>query len=258
MKFTVPEDQLNKIIYAYHHDPFEVLGPHVVDLNGAPAVSVRAFLPTAEQAWVVPGPDAGLGETPSPMARRKDTGFFEAQFSGQAKVFPYELRFVDKAGDEFQGPDTYSFPPVLGDLDLHLFAEGNHYRTYDRLGAHVMAVEGVQGVHFAVWAPNAMRVSVVGDFNHWDGRRNAMRVRGGTGVWELFVPGLGEGTIYKFEIKTRYDTILTKADPQAFFSEVRPKTASVVWNIDKHTWQDEEWMAQRAAADHLHAPSLHV
>ena len=254
MKFTVPQDQVNRIIYAYHHDPFEVLGPHVVDLDGAPAVSVRAFLPFADEAWVVPAKTAGKALKPHRFARLEGTDFFEAQYPGQDTVFPYKLRELGKDGQQRERLDPYAFPPVLGDLDLFLFGEGNHFHTYEKLGAHVMEVEGVKGVLFAVWAPNALRVSVVGDFNGWDGRRNPMRVRGGSGVWELFLPDLDEGAVYKYEIKTHYDTVLTKTDPQAFFNEVRPKTASVVWNIDKHAWQDGAWMAQRAADQPARAP----
>jgi len=254
MQFTVPQDQLYRIVYAYHHDPSEVLGPHVVDLNGAPAISVRAFLPSAEEAWVVPQTDGSTGLEPQPLERQEGTDFFEAQFPGQSSIFPYKLRVLGKDGEWREELDPYAFPPLLGDLDLYLFGEGNHYHAYEKLGAHVMEVTGVKGVLFAVWAPNALRVSVVGDFNGWDGRRNPMRVRGGTGVWELFLPGLDEGTVYKYEVKTQYDTVLLKADPQAFYSEMRPKTASVVWNIDKHAWQDGAWMAQRAQSNLLEGP----
>ena len=182
------------------------------------------------------------------------TDFFEAQFPGQTEIFPYQIRTLDKAGQEHQGPDPYSFLPVLGDLDLQLFNEGNHLRTYEKLGAHIMEVGGVRGVLFAVWAPNAMRVSVIGDFNNWDGRRHPMRERGSSGIWELFVPGLAEGEKYKYEIKTQYNTILQKTDPQGFAAEMRPKTASVVWDISKHVWDDEAWLDRRAASDPLREP----
>jgi 1,4-alpha-glucan branching enzyme len=252
MNFTVPEDQLNRIIYAYHHDPFEVLGAHIVALKGQPIVSVRAFLPLAQEAWVVVEP-AGTA-TAHPMTRLTGTDFFEAQFPDRREIFPYELRISRKVGGVSQQPDPYAFSSVLGDLDLYLFGEGNLYHAYEKLGSHVITHGGARGVSFAVWAPNAVRVSVVGDFNGWDGRRCPMRVRGGTGVWELFIPGLDEGTLYKYEIKTRYDTVLVKADPMAFYAEMRPKTASVAWDIDKHAWGDAAWMAQRANTDILRAP----
>jgi 1,4-alpha-glucan branching enzyme len=143
---------------------------------------------------------------------------------------------------------------VLGDLDLQLFNEGNHFRTYEKLGAQIMTLDGAAGVLFTVWAPNAVRASVVGDFNGWDGRRHPMRVRGSSGLWELFIPDLHQGTTYKFEIKTQSDTIRIKADPQAFTSEVRPRTASVVWDTSGFEWHDQEWMAQRAKANYLVQP----
>ena len=143
--------------------------------------------------------------------------------------------------------DTYAFPFLLTEFDLYLMGEGRHYDAYEKLGAHLKTVDGVTGVHFAVWAPNARRVSVVGDFNHWDGRVNPMRFRGSSGIWELFIPELGEGTIYKFEIVGQQNVVLPlKADPYAFASELRPHNGSVVARIDKHHWNDSAWMNERA------------
>ncbi len=254
MPFHIPQDQLDRILYAYHHDPFEVLGAHVVESEGRPVVAIRALLPFAEQAWVVPLAGRPAGSAPVQMVRMEGTDFFEAEFPGEADVFLYEIRTLDKDGEIRQGRDPYSFLPVLGELDLLLFNEGNHHRTYEKIGAHLMQIDDVAGVFFAVWAPNAARVSVVGDFNGWDGRRHPMRERGSSGIWELFIPGLGEGTIYKYEIKTKVDTILLKADPQGFFAEQRPKTASIVWDITKHSWADDPWLAARGERDPLRAP----
>ena len=195
---TAPVDEIAQILRAEHGDPFHILGMHLVEVQGKAAVAIRAFLPRAHDAWVVRGPGEGGAV---PLRRIHADGFFEAVFPGEQAMFPYRLR-TDYAGQhEFEDP--YRFPPVLSDFDLHLLAEGTHHKTYEKLGAHVMEIAGVRGVAFAVWAPNAQRVSVVGNFNHWDGRQHPLRVRGATGVWEIFIPGLREGEIYKFEIKGR-------------------------------------------------------
>ena len=138
---------------------------------------------------------------------------------------------------------------VLTDFDLHLLGEGTHYRNYERLGAHIQMHRGFQGVNFAVWAPNAQRVSVIGNFNHWDGRRHPMGNRGATGIWELFIPDLCQGEVYKYEVKSRHGGYLVeKSDPYGFAAEMRPRTASVVWDVTKFEWNDQEWLAKRAAA----------
>lgn len=263
MIFTVTQDEINKILYAYHYDPFQVLGAHVVEQGDTRLIAVRAFLPQAEEAWVIPA----QGE-PQPFQRLEGSDMFEAQLPigpeafDEQSFFPpdhltpprYLIRYLGKDGQEHQGYDPYSFMPILGDLDLQLFNEGNHMRTYEKLGAQMMVHQGVSGVQFAVWAPNAARVSIIGDFNAWDGRRHQMRVRGSSGIWELFVPGLAEGTAYKYEIKTRADTLLQKADPHGFFAELRPNTASIVWDINKHVWQDDAWLAARRQRDPLKMP----
>ncbi|MCU0507759.1 MAG: 1,4-alpha-glucan branching protein GlgB [Anaerolineae bacterium] len=247
---TITADQLNRIVHAYHHDPFEVLGAHALTHGGRDLVAIRAFLPMAEKAWVVRESSA----EPIPFERAPKTDFFEALFPGETEVFKYEIRTLDKDGVTRQVKDPYTFLPVLGDLDLQLFNEGNHYRTYEKLGAQIMTHQGVTGVCFAVWAPNAARVSVIGDFNGWDGRRHPMRQRGSSGIWELFIPDLGEGALYKYEIKTKGDAVLQKTDPHGFWAEFRPKTGSVVWDIDKHTWGDQAWIAKRDAAKPLREP----
>ncbi len=198
--------------------------------------------------------DSGDARDPQPMTRLEGTDFFEALIQGDPNAFRYELRTLDRDGQVRQAADPYSFPPVLGDLDLQLFNEGNHLRTYEKLGAQVVRLNTVAGVLFAVWAPNASRVSVVGDFNAWDGRRHPMRVRGSSGIWELFIPGLGQGTKYKYEIKSKSGAILLKTDPQGFFAEIRPKTASVVWDVSEFVWHDVDWLTRRAATDYLRSP----
>ncbi len=202
------------IIAGHHADPFSYLGPHT---EGDRAV-VRVFLPDADR--VVAVDEGGEHE----LARLDAAGLFAGPLDG-AQHYRLRARFGD---NEVEMEDPYRFPPVLSDFDLYLLGEGNHLKMYDRLGAHPMVMEGVAGVAFAVWAPNARRVSVVGDFNFWDGRRHAMRVRG-NGYWEIFVPGAKSDDKYKYEIVARDGTLLPlKSDPFAFSSEMRPATASVV------------------------------
>jgi 1,4-alpha-glucan branching enzyme len=241
--------ELDQIIRGEHADPFHILGAHPVKVEDESAVAVRAFHPDVAALWVVRGADA------TPMALVHPQGFFEAVFRGESQVFPYRLRARTGSGFEWEFDDPYRHSPVLSDFDLHLFAEGTHYKTYEKFGAHLIEHEGLRGVAFALWAPNAQRVSVVGNFNHWDGRRHPMRVRGSTGVWELFIPGLDEGEVYKYEIKGRHGGFLgLKADPYAFSSEERPKTASVVHNLRRFEWRDADWLAGRERRQALDAP----
>jgi 1,4-alpha-glucan branching enzyme len=251
---AVPEE-IDLILRGEHSDPFHILGAHPVTVNNKPAVAIRAFLPEAAKAWVLREGEQGRRAEKLLLERIDADGFFERVYPGQSQVFPYRLRVKDHQGYEWEFEDPYRFPPVLSDFDLHLMGEGTHYQKYERMGAHLREIEGVRGVAFALWAPNAKRVSVVGNFNHWDGRRHPMRVRGGSGIWELFVPGLAEGEVYKYEIKSMYNDFLgTKADPYGFSSEVRPKTASMVADITRYEWHDEQWMAERPRRQALDAP----
>lgn len=243
--------EIDQIVHSAHRDPFAILGAHKVRKSNKQSVAVRAFLPDAAQAAVI---DHETGAE-YPMKRLHPDGFFEAMFRDRAEVFRYRLKKIDYNGVASTFVDPYSLLPVLSDFDLYLIAEGTHNRQYEKLGAHRMTVEGFEGVLFAVWAPNALRVSVVGDFNQWDGRRHMMRVRGTTGIWELFIPGLDDGTIYKFEVKSRFKGYLAeKADPYAFFSELRPKSASIVWDLDSYQWSDGDWMQSRASKNWFEAP----
>jgi 1,4-alpha-glucan branching enzyme len=245
---TIPRDQIDLIVRASHWDPFQLLGPHPEDGG----VAVRAFLPQARDAEVVAIGDGGQH---FPMQRIHADGLYEAHLPGRSCGFEYRLRITDEHGHAQEIIDPYRFPPLLSDYDLHLIGEGTHYRKYEKLGAHVAVIDGVQGVHFGVWAPNAQRVSVVGNFNDWDGRRHPMRVRGGSGVWELFIPGLRENDLYKFEIKSRWgDYLAVKADPYGFFFEMRPRTAAIVFDVDRYEWHDGDWMRARPQFDWLHAP----
>jgi 1,4-alpha-glucan branching enzyme len=254
MKTTLNSDQIHRIVHAYHHDPFQVLGAHVVTVEDRQAVAIRAFLPQAREVTVLAAEDAPPGKTAYPMVRVHDDGLYEALCADRNVIFGYQLQIVDHEGHSWTIVDPYSFLPQLSDYDLQLLGEGNHHRSYEKLGAHTMEVGGVAGTLFSVWAPNARRVSVVGSFNRWDGRQHPMRVRGGSGIWELFIPGLGEGELYKFELVGQGGRVYEKADPHGFYAELRPRTASVIWDVDKHTWGDGEWMERRAQVDPLEQP----
>jgi 1,4-alpha-glucan branching enzyme len=242
---------IDLIISGDHSDPFGFLGMHETE-DASKHIAVRAFIPGAEQVWVI---EANQPDNQHPMHKLRDEGFFELPFRDRHERFPYRLKAANRFGDLWEFHDPYSFLPLLSDYDLHLMAEGTHYRNYEKLGSHVRVVDGVRGVHFAVWAPNAKRVSLIGDFNQWDGRRHPMRLHSGAGIWEIFIPGLREETVYKFEIKwRRFGFITQKTDPYAFYFERRPKTGAIVYDINKYHWRDDEWMQQRKAKNGLDAP----
>jgi 1,4-alpha-glucan branching enzyme len=266
---TTPADlfreRLESLIVARNSDPFGVLGPHPLDTPQGRQWAIRFFQPRAVEAQIVllrrPDGSTAPGAAPEilPMQRLRPEGFFEVALPGISEFTPapssYRIRFTTEYGEVSESFDTYAFPYLLTEFDLYLMGEGRHYDAYEKLGAHIKTVDGVSGVHFAVWAPSAHRVSVVGDFNRWDGRVDPMRFRGSSGIWELFIPGLGEGTIYKFEILGKEDVVLPlKADPYAFASELRPSTASTVTRLDKHHWADSQWMEQRAHKNWLESP----
>ncbi|HSB72063.1 MAG TPA: 1,4-alpha-glucan branching protein GlgB [Candidatus Methylomirabilis sp.] len=235
-----------------HGDPFAVLGPHRVQGDGRTDVAVRAFLPGIETARVVP---KVTGLAPLPMARIHPAGVFEAAFPHREAPFPYLLEVVDPGGAVRQVEDPYRFPSTLSDFDLYLIGEGRHYQEYEKLGAHLASLDGVSGVLYAVWAPNARRVSVVGDFNGWDGRVHPMRLHPGNGLWEIFIPGLAVGTLYKFELMAKTgEPIALKADPYAFaFEPHDPRTASMVVDLG-YDWGDATWMAERGVKQAADAP----
>ena len=236
------------IVGADHDAPFDVLGLHPLTADHTGGV-VRVFQPEAERVAVK------RGDTLHPMARVHADGFFEAAFPNEPEFFVYQLAVTYRDGQTAVIEDPYRFPPVLGEMDVYLFNEGNHLRVYEKMGARPVVHEGVAGVAFAVWAPSAQRVSVVGNFNQWDGRRHPMRPRGSSGVWEVFLPGLGAGEVYKYEIKSRYrGHLVKKADPYGFASEVRPNNASVVWDLGRYQWNDAEWLASRKERHSLEAP----
>ena len=232
---TADIHELVKIVEGTHGDPHHILGLH----EGV----IRVFNPEAKEAAIFCTTDEAKRVE---MERVHNSGFFEAEW---AHGVDYMLEFTAYSGDTWQTRDPYSFEPVLTDLDLHLFGSGTHYEIYEKLGAHPMTIGGVSGVLFAVWAPNATRVSVVGDFNGWHGLRHPMRILQRSGVWELFVPGLGVGDYYKFEVRATGGDIQLKTDPYSNFNELRPGSASIVYDLNKYNWQDEKWLKQRAKKD---------
>ena len=244
--------EIEQIVKGEHSDAFHILGPHLGHHESQPGVWVRAFLPKAREAFVVLLEEQGQDH---PMEKLHPDGFWAAFFPTRQEIFPYRLKITMADGTTQLLEDPYRFPPLLTDFDLHLIGEGNHRHFYEKLGAHLCDLDGIRGVHFAVWAPNAIGVSVMGDFNRWDGCRHPMRRRGLSGIWELFVPGVGEGETYKYEVKSHSEPhILQKADPVGFYTEVRPKTASIVFDLNRYQWQDAEWMSRRAGGSVLQGP----
>ena len=235
------DPELQKIAEGRQHDPFAVLGRHT---KGKDAV-VRVYMPHVTEVTLAEG---GL-----PLARIEGSDFFE--WRGPASQVPerYRLIWRDDQHREHIAHDPYCYPAQLADFDLHLFGEGRHYHAHRLLGARVHEVDRVAGILFAVWAPNAERVSVVGDFNRWDGRRHPMRVRG-SGVWELFIPDLGPGTLYKFELRGHGGGLHLKTDPYGRRFELRPATASIVEPADTFAWSDAAWMQRRKDRDWQHVP----
>ncbi|MEN0112071.1 MAG: 1,4-alpha-glucan branching enzyme, partial [Planctomycetota bacterium] len=216
MRTQVSLESIGALAEGRHENPFDLLGPHEVTDGGRRALAVRAFQPDSSRVWLADP----AGEAVRPMRRIHPSGLYEAIFplddakiGGLAKAGGYRLSVSDDRGGRNTMHDPYAFDPLLTDDDLHLLHEGTHYRSFDRLGAHLREIDGVRGVNFAVWAPNAEGVSVVGDFNGWSQRTHAMRKRGG--IWELFVPGLPIGTLYKFAVKQQGGRVAEKCDPYA-------------------------------------------
>jgi len=239
------------LVEGNHGDPRSILGQHPVAVGGGEATAVRAFLPNSRRAWVVHPVDEKL----HPMRRIHPAGVYEAICPRLPKgdATRYKLRFATDEGRMVTMDDPYSFPPVFSDYDLYLWGEGNLLHAYDRMGAQLRTIDGVSGVNFAVWAPNADSVSIVGDFNGWDGRRHPLQKHSHNGIWELFVPKLTAGQNYKYRIK-RGHHYMDKCDPFGFSAEVPPKTASVISDIASYQWSDDEWMERRKQQTSLDRP----
>ena len=239
---ALPE-ALQRIVDARHHNPFDVLGRH----EAGGQTLVRAFIPWCESVR--------LADNGAELQRIAGTDLFEWRGDGSELPERYRLAWTDNDGVEWSDYDPYCFPPQIGDLDLHWFSEGRHLHAYRFLGANFREIDGIDGVLFAIWAPNAERVSVIGDWNRWDGRRHPMRVRGGSGVWELFIPGVSAHSYYKFEIRNReHGSLHVKSDPYGKAFELRPGNASVAMRAGEHRWQDQAWMENRRDNNWLHAP----
>ncbi|MDP9373913.1 MAG: 1,4-alpha-glucan branching protein GlgB, partial [Chloroflexota bacterium] len=231
-------------------DPHAFLGLHPVTApGGGSALRARAFAPEAERVTLI---EEG-GGVRLPLARVGDSGLFAATLPGRGAAFPYRLE-LGRGAQIWERDDPYRFPPTLGEQDLHFVGEGTHHRLYEALGAHPRVVDGVAGVGFAVWAPAARGVSLIGDFNGWDRRAHPLRALGRSGVWELFVPGLGSGTLYKYAVRGADGVEREKADPLAFASELRPRTVSIVADLDRYAWGDGGWLAARREWDPYSGP----
>jgi 1,4-alpha-glucan branching enzyme len=240
---SAEDEALDAIVSGTTDDPFAVLGRHRVIVDGRPALVIRTMQPAASDVQLI------TDERMFGMQRRRSE-LYEAKvpFDGRPEDFAYRFRVREGAATR-DVIDPYQFGQVLSDFDLHLFGEGTHYRVWDKLGAQRFTIGGVTGVHFAVWAPNAQRVSVIGDFNRWDGRTHVMRRLVPSGVWEIFVPDLTDGDCYKFEVRTPEGYLLQKSDPYARRFEVPPNTASIIWTDTEYQWHDRDWLADRAAND---------
>jgi 1,4-alpha-glucan branching enzyme len=233
-------DQIDRVIASDHHDPYQVLGLHFIDQKPRTAL-VRTFQPHAESVQIV------INDEKQYMNKMRDEGLYEIELPEFPEPFAYHfaIHYSDKTVHSTEDP--YRFLPQLGDMDRYLFNSGTHYKLYDKLGAHGVTIDAIEGTIFRVWAPGARRVSVIGNFNSWDGRVHQMRSLENSGIWEIFIPGITEHELYKFEIRTQYRDLLIKSDPFQFYGELRPKTASIVCSLDHYSWNDSEWLAKRGS-----------
>jgi len=243
----LPRDEMSRFVRGIHSDPFRVLGPHRV----GDELEIRVFRPDARSVDILLDREP---DKPIAAERIEQEGFFLATVPGATRDVPYHLRITDWDGSQHDTRDPYQYGPIMGEVDLHLFAEGQHWKIYEKFGAHLRTIGDAAGVYFAVWAPNAQRVSVVGDFNNWDGRVNPMRKLLDAGVWELFLPGIEQGAHYKFEIRTQANAVLLKSDPFAFFNQHGKATASLVYDLERYTWNDAEWMEARGTKNWPQSP----
>ena len=225
---------IEEIVYSEAANPERLLGAHEVEEG----LLIQVFMPHAVAVA------AKVGNESYPMELQDEAGYYAVLLHGK-KMSKYLLEITYDNGTTEELQDPYAFPSQFTDAELKKFDAGIYYDVYRKMGAHPMTIDGVSGVYFAVWAPCAMRVSVVGDFNMWDGRRHQMKRLGDSGVFELFMPGLKAGTLYKYEIKNHRGEPMLKSDPYGNYSELRPDNASIVWDLEQFTWSDEVWMKNR-------------
>ncbi len=260
---------INRFVAGERDGLNDLIGPQKINYLGEDAIAVRSFLPQASAAWVVDRNEGGR----RPMRRLHPAGFFEAIIpastirpesanfllsqtgdSAQRNASVYSIEMTDSQGKTTVMHDPYAAPSILSDLDRYLIGEGRHYELYNRLGAQLRTVDDCFGVNFAVWAPNARIVQVVGDFNGWDGRNHQLRSHGQVGVWEMFVPSAKVGDKYKFRILTEQGEWVDKCDPLGFAAELPPLTASIVSDLTQHSWSDAQWMQRRAESNAQRLP----
>jgi 1,4-alpha-glucan branching enzyme len=240
-------DDFFPLVEARHSDPFRVLG--IRSFNGG--FVARVLRPDAAGvAVILDGKSAKIQK----LSRVDECGLFEGEIVGFSEAMSYTLELTGHDGTQWRERDAYSFAPVLGEVDIYLFNEGTHYDIHKKLGAHVKIINDIPGVHFAVWAPSAQRVSVVGDFNNWDGRVHQMRKLLPSGVWEIFLPGVHEGAHYKFEIRSAHGDVFLKTDPYAFFAQHGTETGCMVFNLERYQWNDSEWINKRSETDSYNSP----
>lgn len=237
--------EIEAIVYSEHQNPHQFLGAHKIEKG----IIFQTFMPSAKEISVKILKTGKI----YPMVLQDEAGFFAVCIPGK-KIEEYRYMVTYDNNTESEICDPYSFDPYIDSVDIERFASGIHYEIYNKLGAHPMTLQGVKGVLFAVWAPNAMRVSVVGDFNQWDGRRHLMRNLNNSGIFELFIPDLLEGEIYKFELKVKGGLVILKSDPYANYAELRPNNASKIWDLSNYTWNDQPWMNARKKWDYKKEP----
>lgn len=248
----ITEKETEAITSARCANPHGILGMHLHKKGKKGCLIARAFLDDAKSCELV---DVTNADAPRyKMKRLTEDGLFEGVIEDRSEVFKYRLRIERYNGEIRQFYDPYSFLPTLSEEDVYLFSEGSDHFVHHKLGAHIKTIDGIVGVAFAVWAPNAMRVSVVGEFNHWDGRYHPMRSLGASGIWEVFIPGLEAGMKYKYEIGSRQGFPLLKTDPYGTYFEAPPYNASIITPVDDYQWNDADWIEARSSTDWVNQP----